>query len=1189
MATTIEINNLIDTLLKREDVKSDLANKVKQVYSSLLVNIEKSAASLEIKARPIDLNRLILPTEIEQKSNRAAFNKIQQGLLKNLQRAVNKMAPEDLPFNASSLKIHELLGESPEATYRTNKKFQLLKRDLLQKISALISSPAFSLNIKNRISIAELLGDAPDNSFRVNRDFRQLKRLLIDKIKTSVQSIKFAPEVTGQVSIMDLLGDTPESSRLVRRAFQETRKDLLLKIRAAIAGVDPKDILKKNKISIESLLGESPENTRYTNRRFQQIKRDLLEKISEQFDDPNVMFLSGKISIKDLLGETPENSFKTSKLFQQIKRDLLKKISQEINDFDLLIKTKPISFDSIINDLTAVTPDNKAALQKIKQNTISKVGQVISNKDIEITDNAISLKSFLGIADDTVQKKKMRAIKESVLSKIRKQINELDNLIPENFTLGDFFNETSSQRKTFQDRFKATKNKIIQLLNKELKNLQLEIIKPIEIDPAEIQAPILEALNELRSSSAAEEKMIELLEKIYSDNPYKKQTDSTEEKVLQLLEKIHTNNSYKEVSNILHQTKNMNDNLDFMAEQIVDLKDIIKTNELKETKKTKGLRIFEEDPTPVYLVKIHDDIWDKLKRIFGGAESDRLQSNLGKLGEIGALGTILGLGAGGALMLSDWITKQDWPGVWKGMFRYFLDPDYRMFFNQVLDENWNKFTKWFGEKWAGFTDAIASRWSKSIDAVKDSKTFLFVEEQFSMMAKKIEDFKLAFKDSKLGLTITKFTSKMTEMFDGIKSLFTTSPIDDAAKAADVVTGTVKGGGIAARISMISEYIKKSPLGKFVELLATGATTGGIGAKLATGAFKMLPIFGDILSILVGYNRITQEGGIMGWGQGVIDIVSGIIGLVGGPAGAPISVALDAVNLVIDLARWGAEAAGEASANAQVQGYSGLWDKWASQLADFNKEFVLGIWSMLPEGARDFWEYDPSTGWLKYREGALMEKWDQMTDLPGLKQYKQGVEAITTAILSPSEADFRAEQIDLYKRANEKHRETLATLNLELEDLLSQGPTVRSAEVSDHIQRLERLMEENEKKISKLTVNDAQGWVNPGTLVGFYDNQKVVTGSRDFMTLAKEGGPIEKKLTELVLTVNENMNNLMDKIAESIEAGISNMQPAIVPIPPPVVNVPVNLSPSDLDPINMASYSKNKIYNQRAGFYKSYGG
>lgn len=1192
MATTLEINNLIDSLLENRDIQSDLASKVKKIYSSLLDNIQRKASDIEIKTKPIDISTFIRPSTDQIQKNKDRFNKIQQSVLKRIQNAVDT---QNIQLGDKPFQLQQLLGEPPEATFRTNRRFQIIKRDILQRIQEMIRVDSFALNLKNTFTLSNILGESPQSSLRTDMKFQQVKRVLLEKVKNVIEDVSFDPQLVNELALKDLLGESPESSFRTRRKFEQRKRQLLDKIEASIESLSAADILKDKQITLDKILGETPANAFRTSRRFQQIKRGILEKIQAELKAAEDSISIGKINLTNLLGDTPENSFRTSRVFQQTKRNILNKIQDEIDDLDNILQIDPIPLQSIIGDISEPTSDDKKRIQEIKQISRDRVAQIIRTKNVEITDTNISLKGLLGITDAVEGSRQITEAKNKIISKITKQLSKLDTLIPSDFKLKDLFEETSAKGNEFRKKFALVKNKIIKKIDTALSEVELQLIKPMELDPGDIKSRALSILEELKAPRKSEEQIISLLERIQGIG------------------------GSDELKDLLSQSLHSNENLDYIVDQVADIKDVslssenrwsqlidyikdmgvsldnlgqyLKTTALTASKKEKGLRIFEEDPTPVYLVKIHEEVWDKLERILGGEKKNKIENSLTDLGSVGVGAALLGGAALAAMSAAKWITDQDWPGVWKMLFRYFLDPKYRNFLEGVLDKQWVKFSSWFGGKWASFTTAITNRWGKVIDKVKDSRPFKAVEESFVKMGARIEEFKTAFKGSKLGSTIIKFTDKMSEMFKGIVSLFKIDPIADASKAADAVTGAVKGGSIAARIAKIGDYIMAGPFGKFVSLLKTGVKGGGIGAKIARGAFKMIPIFGDLLSILVGYNRIKDEGGILGWGQGVIDIVSGIIGLTG--VGAPISVALDAVNLVIDLVRWGAGRVSEMNEGAKIEGYSGLWDAWSTNLAKYNKEFVMGIWSLLPRGARDFWEYDPATGWLKYREGALAEKWDALTDVAGLRQIKGAVSGATAYMYGGTDAQLLKKEVENIEFNLERSRSRIKESEQALKMLEAQNASAEEiAAKKDELVRLRMLEQYNLNKLSKVNaekVEDAQGWIQPNSLVGFYNKRPVVTGARDFMTLAKEGGPIEKKLTELVNTVNKNMNDLMDKIGESIQNGIAGIQPTVIPIPPPVVNVPVNIGDRDLEASKALSYAGGKIYDQRAGFYRGFGG
>lgn len=128
---------------------------------------------------------------------------------------------------------------------------------------------------------------------------------------------------------------------------------------------------------------------------------------------------------------------------------------------------------------------------------------------------------------------------------------------------------------------------------------------------------------------------------------------------------------------------------------------------------------------------------------------------------------------------------------------------------------------------------------------------------------------------------------------------------------------------------------------------------------------------------------------------------------------------------------------------------------------------------------------------------------------------------------------------------------------------------------------------DEEQGSPIPVNDFAGVIKPGNIVGSFRNNPIVNSATDYVIGAKRGGPIEQKLTELVESVNSNMKDLAIKISESIQSGVGNIQPAYIPIPPPAVNIPPP-APASIGSSKAPSYAMGSIYNQRARFYALYG-
>lgn len=114
--------------------------------------------------------------------------------------------------------------------------------------------------------------------------------------------------------------------------------------------------------------------------------------------------------------------------------------------------------------------------------------------------------------------------------------------------------------------------------------------------------------------------------------------------------------------------------------------------------------------------------------------------------------------------------------------------------------------------------------------------------------------------------------------------------------------------------------------------------------------------------------------------------------------------------------------------------------------------------------------------------------------------------------------------------------------------------------------------------------DFSGIYEPGQFFGTVGGVPIVNTAKDYVIGAKDGGPIERKLTELVESVNNNMSLLAQQIGTSIQSGMSMIQPTVIPAPG---STGAQVAP--LETGKAPSYAMSKIYNQRAKFYALYGG
>jgi len=187
------------------------------------------------------------------------------------------------------------------------------------------------------------------------------------------------------------------------------------------------------------------------------------------------------------------------------------------------------------------------------------------------------------------------------------------------------------------------------------------------------------------------------------------------------------------------------------------------------------------------------------------------------------------------------------------------------------------------------------------------------------------------------------TSPFEKLFakfgDSLK--FLTKSADVADATTDIAKGAEAGGSIFKVFkSKFFGFLANTPIGKLFVAMKGGVKAG---SKL----FKFVPFIGDLLSLYLGYKRIKEGSGWLDMTQGIIDIVSGIAGLTG--IGAPVSILLDSINLLIDLTRYGAKK----DAEMKAAGGIGILDTLKNKLKEWTTKIFKGFYNFLPKTLRDY--------------------------------------------------------------------------------------------------------------------------------------------------------------------------------------------------------------------------------------------
>lgn len=398
--------------------------------------------------------------------------------------------------------------------------------------------------------------------------------------------------------------------------------------------------------------------------------------------------------------------------------------------------------------------------------------------------------------------------------------------------------------------------------------------------------------------------------------------------------------------------------------------------------KEKDVSVFEPKPTKVILVDIEDDAYKKLLSAFGNmntiAQAAKPEEGKGGLWDLikGAIGDFLwnalafGLSALLAKLLAEFLLKSPLAEFWKMVIKSFTSAKYfeavvDMFskgFYKIIDAiKESRLFKWTSEKMAD----LGKRFDNLIDAFKNSDFYKYFDEKIVKLLDKFKELKLAITESKPFKFLMEGIDKVKNLFKGIYDFFKADNFLHFFKGAEEVTqGATTGsryirgmGSMTEIFRTFKNVIANTPLGKIFKVVF------GPGVKLAKGALKFIPIFGDILSLWFGYERI-KEGGALNVVQGFMDIISGILGLTG--IGTPVSLALDGINLLIDLCKWGYE---EGTTAVQAKGYKGIWDfivqKMKKVMSEIYQTMIKWIYSLMPGTMKYFFKVNPSTNELEF--------------------------------------------------------------------------------------------------------------------------------------------------------------------------------------------------------------------------------
>lgn len=544
----------------------------------------------------------------------------------------------------------------------------------------------------------------------------------------------------------------------------------------------------------------------------------------------------------------------------------------------------------------------------------------------------------------------------------------------------------------------------------------------------------------------------------------------------------------------------------------------------------------EEIVTKVSIVDISDDTIKKMSSLFEGFGKERPEVKKPE-SQFESLGLAGGLVIGGiiAKKLADWIADQDLKELWKTLFNFITDSRYRKIIAEAIEAKFGKFISFFGEKWDDLFKAISNTWgrffddNKLIKRFKNSEWLSEINKVFTKIGDKLDSVKLVLKESTFGKVFSEFADNFTSIFNKVKDWFKIGGdlVTDTSKSLGIVGEVVKGGGVMSVFGNIGKFIADTPIGKFLKVLAKP------GSILAKGTMKMIPFLGDMLSIYIGYDRIKNANGYLDTFQGVMDIVSGIFGLTA--VGQPISIALDMINLTIDLIRWGTK---KMEDYAVSQGNTGILDLIGTKLKSFGKDMVIGLLNLMPSFIRNMFEVGEDSS-IKFKGvDYFIEQLDQVTG--GLISGAQKVANETGRGIGKA-FNWAGDKFDSVFGFGESEQDT-QEMNMSTED----KPKARG-----------RAKSKPPVKVGKDIIMDSGR-------VTYYqpdNSDKLINITSNTSAMAKENGFLDKKFDEMIKIMKdqafilvESGNNLQKMLQASMETidqlvKMNGVLPALAPIPP----------------------------------------